>query len=319
MKYLILIIAVFISFNGKPEACNSCGGGTGDLSVLSLDGFALVNAGVVYDRYLGVWDKDGKWRPYEYNLSQTKVLLNGAYRVSRRFQFAISLPLIINSSSVPRLKSSGWGVGDLTIGGRFEIFHEFQPKKKGKKLILDRTLPYTAITFGLTLPSGKSEETAENDVDITGKGFYTTSLGISLTKSLIKSKLQLLADASWQHSFEKNYKTYYNLPLNSDFRKRPGEKFNYSLSVNYIFNSWHAVSLTASGFIQNSYTINDTEGINSDERSNSLVVSYTYYPSIPFRITTSFKTGINNDDFGRNVQGSNTFNINFTYYFSDLK
>jgi hypothetical protein len=229
------------------------------------------------------------------------------------------LPLIFNSNSIPGLKTGGSGIGDLTVGGRFELFHEFQPKKKGKKLLLDRSLPYLAVTFGLTSPTGKSEETAENDVDITGKGFFTTSLGISATKSIIKSKFQIIADANWQHSFRKNYKSYYNLPLNSDFIKQPGEKFNYSLSLNYIFSSWHSVSLTASGFVQNSYSINDVEGANSEERSNSLVLAYTYYPIVPFRITTSFKTGINNDDFGRNAQGSNTFNINFTYYFSDLK
>jgi hypothetical protein len=319
MKYPALVLILLFALTEKSDAGDCCGGGTGELLVLSLYGIGLVNTGIVYDRYLGVWDKDGKWRPYEYDITQTKILLNGAYRISRRFQFAISLPVIYNSSSVPRLKNSSWGVGDFIVGGRFEIFHEFQPKKTGKKLILDHTLPYTAITFGLLFPTGRSEETAENDVDIMGKGFYTTSLGLALTKSIIRSKLQVLADASWQHSFEKNYDSYYNVPLNSEFRKQPGDKFSYSLGLNYMFNMSHEVSITASGFVQGDYTVNDKEGYESDERSNNLLVSYTYYPTTDFRITTNFRAWIPRDDYGKNALGSNTFNINFRYYFSDLK
>ena len=312
------ILTAFILLNYSSYSCNSCGGGTGDLAVLSLDGIALFNTGFTYDNYTGVWDKDSKWRSYDYSLSQVKIIFNGAYRFSKNLQFAVSMPFVINNSSIPQLKQNGSGFGDLTIGGRIEFTHEFQPQKKGKKLMLDKTLPYTALTFGLTVPTGKSEETAENDVDITGKGFYTTSLGISLTKSIIKSKFQVLADLNWQHSFEKNYKSYYGIPFNSDYRKRPGDKFNYSLTLNYIFNSWHAVSLTASGFSQSDYTINDTKGVNSNERSSGMVLSYTYYPSIPFRITASVKTGLPVNDFGKNAQGSTAFNINFTYYLSDL-
>jgi hypothetical protein len=311
MKQLTIIIFLFLIFTGREiYSCNSCGGGTGDLAVLSLDGLALFNVGVSRDVYTGVWDKDGKWIKNNHSQSQNRILTNAAYRLNRHIQFAVSLPFVYNTSSIPGLKQNGAGIGDLTIGGRYEIFHEFQPKKEGKKLRLDRTLPYAAVTFGFTLPTGTSDETAENDVDITGKGFYTSSL----TKTIIRSRLQLLGDFAWQHSFKKKYDKYFGEPVNSDFRKQPGDKYNYSLSVNYIINNWHAVTLTASGFIQNNYRINDVEGINSNERSNNLILSYTYYPSVPFRITTSFKTGLPGDDLGVNAQGSTGFNISFTYY-----
>ena len=247
-----------------------------------------------------------------------KTVLNSAYRISRHLQFAIALPFISNKSNIPGLKQTGSGIGDLILGGRYEFTHEFQPKKKGKKLSLDTKLPYTALTFGMSVPTGVSEETALNGVDITGKGFYMSSLGLSVIKSIVKSRLQFIFDFSWQHSFEKNYKSMFGIPLNSDYIKQPGDKFNYSLAVNYIFNSWHAITLTASGFSQSSYEINNVPGVNSQEKSTNFVLSYTYYPSIPFRITTSVKMGIPNDNFGKNVPGSTTFNLFFTYYFSDL-
>ena len=319
MKTIIILLVLFLSIQDSVYSCNSCGGGTGDLAVLALDGIALFNIGVSRDNYTGIWDKNGSWITNNYSQSQYKVIMNTAYRLNRHIQFAISVPFVYNTSNIPGLKSSGSGIGDLVIGGMYEIFHEFQPKKEGKKLKLDKSLPYLALTFGLNLPTGRSEETAENDVDITGKGFYSTTLGVSVTKSIIKSKLQIMGDFSWQHSFEKKYSKYFGTPITYDYIKQPGEKFNYSITANYIFNSWHAVSLTASGFFQGNYKINGTEGINSNERSTNLVLAYTYYPSIPVRITTSVKMGLPGNDFGVNAQGSTAFNISLTYYISDLK
>jgi len=312
-KITVILFLILLNYNYS-NACNSCGGGTGDLAVLSLDGLALFNIGFSRDQFTGYWDKNGNWTKNNFSQSQFKVLFNSAYRFNRHLQFAVSLPMVFNSSNIPGLKEKGSGPGDITVGGRFEIFHEFQPKKSGKKLSLDKTLPYIAVTFAVTLPTGSSEENAENDVDITGKGFYSTTLGISATKSIIRSKLQILTDLSWQHSFEKKYSEYFGQPISYEFRKQPGEKFNYALTANYIINSRHAVSLTASGFYQNSFSENGAKKDNTGERSSNLTLAYTFYPSIPFRITSSVKLALPGNDFGVNAQSSTAFNINFTYY-----
>jgi len=319
MKILTIILVCYAVFESPVYTCNSCGGGTGDLAVLSLDGLALFNIGFSRDQFNGVWDKNGNWLTNNYSQSQFKIAMNSAYRLNRHIQFAVSLPFVFNNSNIPGLKQNGSGIGDLVIGGRYELFHEFQPKKEGKKLKLDKTLPYLAITFGLNLPTGKSEENAQNDVDITGKGFYSTTLGISVTKTIIRLKLQILGDFSWQHSFEKKYSSYFGKPITYDYRKKAGEKFNYSLTANYIINSFHSVSLTASGFFQNNYKLNGSEIDNSNERSSAIVLAYTYYPWVPFRITTSVKTGLPGDDMGMNAPGSTTYNINFTYYIPSIK
>lgn len=316
MKKVLVIIFLIAAYQNSGFSCNSCGGGTGDLAVLSLDGLALFNIGITRDNLTGVWDKNGNWIRNNYSQSQNKVIMNAAYRLNRHIQFAVSVPFVYNTSNIPGLKSSGAGFGELVIGGRVEIFHEFQPMKDGKKLRLDKTLPYLALTFGMNLPTGKSEETADNDVDITGRGFYATTLGISVTKSIIKSKFQLLGDFTWQHSFEKKYSSYFGEPISYEYSKQPGEKFLYSVTANYIFNSWHAVSLTASGFFQDSYKINGTEGKDSKEKSTNLNLAYTFYPSVPFRVTSSVKMGVPGNNYGMNALATTTFNINFTYYIS---
>lgn len=316
IRYLVILFFLLTAID--TYTCNSCGGGTGDLAVLSLDGTALINLGFVFDNYTGVWDKNGMWRRNDYSQSQFKTILNAAYRISRHLQFAVALPFVSNKSNIPGLKKNGTGIGDLILGSRYEFTHEYQPKKNGNKVLLDTKTPYTALTFGLVLPTGVSEETALDDVDITGKGFFTTSLGFSATKSIIRSRLQIIGDFYWLHSFEKSYSSIYGVPVSSEYTKKTGDKFIYSMSLFYMLNNWHALTLSAAGFAQNDYEINGAKVSNSDEKSLNFILSYTYYTSVPFRITTSVKMGIPSDNLGRNVQGSTSFNLFFTYYFSDL-
>jgi hypothetical protein len=318
MKFKIFILIVLSAvFVNTLVPCNLCGGGTGDIVVLALDGRALVNLGLSYDSYLGTWDSKGVWHESPYKKDQARFSLSFAYRFSKRLQFGASIPFVYNKHNVPGLPGSGRGLGDINLTGRYEFFHEFQTLKRKNKTSIDSKLPYLALTFGIIIPTGVSDETAKNEVDVTGKGVFMTSLGISLTKSLIRNRLQLSTDISWQHGFKKTYTKYFGEELSSSFTKDPGDKFNYSVSVNYIFNNWHALTFTASGFSQTSYYINNTIGDNSNERSMNLVLAYTYYPSVPFRITPSIKWMVPGNNLGKNSTSSVTYAVSFTYYFED--
>jgi hypothetical protein len=316
IKITLLIILSFL-LTGSAMPCNICGGGTGDIVVLALDGRALVNLGLSYDSYLGTWDSKGVWHESSYKKDQARFSLSFAYRFNKRLQFGISLPYVYNKHNVPGLPGSGSALGDIVLAGRYEFFHEFQSVKRNNKNVIENKLPYLALTFGITLPTGKSDENAKSEVDVTGKGFYMTSLGISVTKTLLKNRLQLSTDLSWQHGFKKTYDKYFGEELADKFTKDPGDKFNYSISVNYIFNNWHAVTMSASGFSQTSYYVNNVAGENSDERNMSFSLAYTYYPSVPFRITPSIKWMFPGNNLGKNATCSTTFMVNFTYYFED--
>ena len=313
---LLLILILLTACSEVVKPCNICGGGTGDIVVLALDGRALVNLGLSYDSYLGSWDQNGVWRESTYKKDQARFSLAFAYRLSKHLQFGVSLPYVMNFHNVPGLKQNGAGIGDIYVAGRYEFFHEFQVKKKNNKSRVDNVLPYLAVTFGITVPTGKSDENAQSEADVTGKGYYMSSLGISVTKSLIKNRLQVSTDFSWQHCFKKTYEKYFG-EQTPEYTKDPGDKFNYSLSFNYIFNNWHAVSLSTSGFSQTAYHINSTIGQNSNEHNLNFIFAYTYYPIVPLRITPSVKWTIPGDNFGKNASASTTFNLNVTYYFAD--
>ena len=313
IRKIILVAAVFTSLGSASYACNICGGGTGDVVVLALDGRALFNISFLHDRYLGVWDDAGRWHPTDFTQTQTKVTLAAAYRLSSHMQFSISLPYVFNNTNSPGLKPSGSGIGDISVNGRYEFFHEFQIRKQAGKPKLDNVMPYLAVTFGLTLPTGKNTETAGKEIDVTGKGFYTSSVGISLIKSIVKNRLQLSTDFSWQHSFEKTVKEEYGVSV-SEYKRKQGDKLNYSMSVNYIFGSEHALALSVAGYSQSPYSINSISADNSAERSMSFAAAYTYYPTLQFRITPSVKWVFTGDNMGKNATGSTTFMLSATYY-----
>lgn len=211
----------------------------------------------------------------------------------------------------------GSNIGDIIINGRYEFFHEYQLKKKNGKEYIDKSLPYLAVTGGLTIPTGKSEETAENDVDVTGKGFFMSSLGLSMTKSIIEGKFQVSMDLSWQHSFKKTFDMSFGQKV-TPYEKQQGERYNYSLMFNYIINRWHAASLSVSGYSQNNYSINNKPTEGSDEHNLNFTLMYTYYPTQSLRITPSLKWNIPSNNIAKNSPGSTTFGVNLTYYIEDL-
>ena len=316
MRKIILFFILAFAISQPVQTCNICGGGTGELTILALDGRALFNAGMFFDSYRGVWDQHGNYLESQSTKNQYRFSVSAAYRFNKLLQVAVTIPYIQNYSNVRGLKSSGGTLGDIILSGRFEIFHEFQLKKKNGRDYMDNTLPYLAVTFGLTLPTGKSDEYAENEVDVTGKGVYTTALGVSLTKSILKNRLQFSFDFSWQHSFEKTYDRMFGEPSTS-FVKQQGDKYNYSVMFNYIFSSWHAVSLSATGYSQNPYSINSIKTIDSDENNLNFTMMYTYYPTLRIRITPQIKWNIPVNSIGKNSPGSTTFGVNLTYYFED--
>jgi hypothetical protein len=315
MKKTLIIIFIFTAFSfADIPAQSCCGGSFYDIAVLSLDKKALFNVGVNYDNNNGTWNQNGEWRKLNITSWQMKPLLAGAYRFNSFLQAGMTIPYVVNRNELPGLSPQASGLGDISVSGRLELFHEFQRYKEGDRFQIERKKPYLAITAGLTFPTGTSDEIATTEAEITGKGIFSSSLGLSAIKSIIQNKFQIALDLSWQHNFEKNYNKFYNEPLQVSQNKKLGDRFNYGLSFIYLINTMHAASASIGGFRQGAYKINDLEGSNSDESSLNFSASYTYYPTSFVRITPTFKWFLPQNDFGKNATGSFTYILNLVYY-----
>jgi hypothetical protein len=318
-KKIILILFVLIIF--KPvftlaQVC--CGGGVYDVAVLSLNKKALFNFGYKFDNFMGVWDSEKEWRENNNTVYQMIPSLSSAYRFNKQIQAGVLIPFNINKIESPGLPSNGSGIGDIVINGRYEFFHEYGLYKEKGKLKRDESTPYLAATLGFTFPTGKSDETADSEVDITGKGYFTSNLGISAIKTIFRDKLQLGADLSWQHSFEKTYEKYYGEELSQTYTRQQGDRFNYALTVNYLVNYWHALSFSFGGFLMNNYKLDDSEQDNTNENAINFVLSYTYYPSEVIRISPLIKWNIFSSGIGKNAPGSYLLGLNVVYYIENL-
>lgn len=315
MKKIFFITAVIIfifQFRVYSQSC--CGGSFYDIAVLSLDKQALFNAGVNYENFSGSWNQKGSWNKLSNTSWQMRPVIAGAYRFNKFLQAGMTIPYVINRNNLQGLDPQASGIGDLALSGRFELFHEYQRYKSTEGYKVDNKKPYLALTFGLILPTGKSDETAETETEITGKGVFSTLLGISAVKSLIQKKLQVGLDLNWQHNFKKTYDKIYNMELTEQQTKKLGDRVNFGFSLIYLINDIHAASVSVGGFRQGNYEINGIKGGDSDEGSLNFSGSYTYYPIPNLRITPTFKWFMPKDNFGKNAPGSTVYTVNFVYY-----
>jgi hypothetical protein len=310
---LVLCKPVFVS----AQVC--CGGGVYDVAVLSLNKRALFNLGYKFDNFMGVWDSEKEWRENNNTVYQMTPSFSSAYRFNKHLQAGVLIPFNINKIENPGVPSNGSGISDIVINGRYEFFHEYGKYKEKGKLKKDESTPYLAATLGFTFPTGKSDESAESEVDITGKGYFTSNLGISVVKTVLKDKLQLGADLGWQHSFEKTYEKYYGQELGQSYTRQQGDRLNYAITVNYLLNYWHSASFSFGGFTMNNYKLNGSEQDNTNENAINFVLSYTYYPSEVIRISPLFKWNIFSSNMGKNATGSYLLGINVVYYIENLE
>lgn len=110
----------------------------------------------------------------EFDLEQD---LLGAVRWLRRGQTSLQLPVLQSWRSARGTGAEfGSGLGDLSVGARYD-------------LVLNReyrAVPGLALLAGVTLPTGRAAEDAEQPLlsDATGTGATQLSLGLSLERSL---------------------------------------------------------------------------------------------------------------------------------------
>lgn len=318
MNKLLCIIITFLLFDSSVYSQACCGNGLFDVSVLSLNKRALFGLNFRFDNYLGVWDHNSQWRDLNYTSYQISPSFNTAYRFNRHFQMGLSIPYVINKKNLPGLPDYGSGIGDISVNGRYEIFHEYEEREVGRNIIIDKNKPYLAIVFGFIFPTGISDETANSDVDITGRGTFSSILGLSAVKTLMRDKLQFGTDINWQHNFEQTYTTYFNQPIPNSFSKRIGDRLNLAASLNYILNLKNSFAFYLSGFLQKPLVIDKVQIDNSAESIVNCAVSYSYFPTTYLRFNTLLKWNFPVSNFGKNTPGSFTATINLIYYIETL-
>lgn len=123
---------------------------------------------------LGAWDADGQWRPWQGDYSETEWRSEvwGLVGLGRRASVFLRVPSVVLARSAGEVSDVGGGLGDLSAGVRYEV------TAIGEYL----ELPAIALTLAVLAPTGRSPEEARTDlaVDVTGRGAWVASLGLSI-------------------------------------------------------------------------------------------------------------------------------------------
>lgn len=121
---------------------------------------------------LGAWDTDGKWAPYRsYDELEWRSELWGLVGIDRRWSVFARAPVVVLERSTAADSDFGGGIGDVSVGGRFEILMIGEYEE----------LPALAMTLALTAPTGRAVHEAETElaVDVTGRGAWVVAAGLS--------------------------------------------------------------------------------------------------------------------------------------------
>jgi len=121
---------------------------------------------------LGAWDRDGHWSGYDsYDELEWRSELWGLVGIARRWSVFARVPGVVIERSTASDSDVGGGIGDLSIGARYEILEigEYQE------------LPAIALTLAVAAPTGRATDEARTPlgVDVTGRGAWVLSTGLS--------------------------------------------------------------------------------------------------------------------------------------------
>ncbi len=128
---------------------------------------------------LGDWDQAGRWRPYrDYADLEWRTELWGMAALSRRASAFARVPWLVNrraSQGATPIDDLGTGLADVSAGLRYELLAVGEYVE----------LPAVALTATVTAPTGRAthDATTPLGVDVTGRGAWVASAGLSLERT----------------------------------------------------------------------------------------------------------------------------------------
>lgn len=125
---------------------------------------------------LGTWDEGGRWRSFsDYSETEWRSEVWGLVGLGRRASVFLRVPALVMTRSAGADSELGGGLGDLSAGVRYELLAIGELVE----------LPAIALTLAVLVPTGRSPERAKTPlaVDVTGRGAWVLSLGLSLERT----------------------------------------------------------------------------------------------------------------------------------------
>ena len=204
------------------HAAPCCGGGSAIPALITGDDSAQLNASVSQASVIG--DAPASGMPVFRSSNDSEITqafkLDGAYRVSDRFQAGVVVPLIRRARTLTNDSASAYGFGDVTLAAAFEALPEwsYSAWKPHGFLFIQSTLPTSPSTYDAQAPF---------QIDARGRGFFQLGVGAAFLKGV--GNWDFIASIEGHRSFARTF----TAPGSGDVNLTPGWGTTGLLGVGY--------------------------------------------------------------------------------------
>ncbi len=299
MKQVFLTIFSSFFFNNA-FAGSCCGGGSSSSLILISDNKEEYGIGFSLRNDIGQTDSDGYSNIYSGQTKDQQFNLNLQYQriIVDRFQLAFKSSLVqkdINKSNRHEVK---YGAGDFELQGSYEFLPEYT---------YSMYKPRGFVYFKQGIPLSRSLYNSQSAVfsDVTGSGFYSTSLGTFFVKHVLDYNLKISFE--WQHFYGRtfgaikvaDYEKFY-VPMGITYAI-PSSNFALGLGQNFNYQSPKRFSGSVNGSsgkeyfwetnLNAVYSINSTQNV-SLSYSDTTLTGKSINSSLYRSIGISFSNGV---------------------------
>ena len=246
-KAVSLIVAsmVFSGFSSLGIAASCCGGGNASTLILPKGAKKMIDGSLDIERYDGFWNLDGDHvdDPAGANLSQYRLNLGYAHRLTDNWQVSAILPYVINNNEYPGINGNNSAFGDAAISLWYEAFDAITCVWQVNSW--EDLKPSIYIGSSLTLPTGDSaySDRADNSFEVTGRGFYRLDGNIIIEKTVYP--WTVTTQASYGVNFERPINEEFGNPVEPYDKKLGDRRFlNASLGYTHFFDDMDALTVT---------------------------------------------------------------------------
>lgn len=297
-----LVVAVVCLFAQPVKAAACCSSatvsGVGRLLVWEEMAFGI-NLGAATGT--GRWASDGQWRPFAADYTERELAPSvwGIVRVGEKWEVQAKLPWIVNFRSSGEISSTGHGAGDALTAVRYQI--------TGIGEYLE--IPAIAVTAGMTLPTGRREESAFAllGADATGRGVWEGSASVSVEQTWGSWFLRLDAGGRASLPFHRTDK---------DVSQRYGPGLSLALTGGKEVIPGLSVALLAQHEREGAIFIDgeSVEGSSSNGQTASAAVSWRFTPH--WTVQAAVSGGIHHSGWGENRPGrfSTTWGLRYGHF-----
>ncbi|MBI3554827.1 MAG: serine protease spb1 [Deltaproteobacteria bacterium] len=184
--------------SGVAMAAPCCGGGSGIPALITGDDGAQLGASLSQASVIG--DAPAEGMPVFRSTNDSEVTqafrLDGAYRISDRFQAGAVVPLIRRARQLTAATAQAYGFGDITLNAGYEALPEwsYSAWKPHGFLFLQTTLPTSPSTYDSEAPF---------QIDARGRGFFQLGLGAAFLKGV--GNWDFIASVEGHRSFARTF------------------------------------------------------------------------------------------------------------------